>query len=158
MKILIASDIHGSALYCRQLLDAWDREKPEEVVLLGDILYHGPRNDLPEAYDPKSVLALLNERRDRILCVRGNCDTEVDQMVLTFPILSEYAWMLLPGNRRIFATHGHIWHPDHLPPLAAGTSCCTGIRMSPHGKCAEASGASIRDPFPFPRGTVRGAI
>ena len=72
MKILIASDIHGSALYCRQLLDAWDREKPEEVVLLGDILYHGPRNDLPEAYDPKSVLALLNERRDRILCVRGN--------------------------------------------------------------------------------------
>ncbi len=120
MKILIASDIHGSALYCRQLLDAWDREKPEEVVLLGDILYHGPRNDLPEAYDPKSVLGLLNERRDRILCVRGNCDTEVDQMVLTFPILSEYAWMLLPGNRRIFATHGHIWHLDHLPPLAAG--------------------------------------
>ena len=120
MKILIASDLHGSAHYCRKLLEAWDRENPEQAVLLGDILYHGPRNDLPEEYDPKKVLAMLNGRRDRILCVRGNCDTEVDQMVLEFPILAEYAWILLPENRRIFATRGHVWHPEHLPPMAAG--------------------------------------
>ena len=120
MKILIASDLHGSARFCRKLLEAWDRENPERVVLLGDILYHGPRNDLPDEYDPKTVLAMLNERRERILCVRGNCDTEVDQMVLAFPILAEYAWILLSENCRIFVTHGHLWHPEHLPPMAAG--------------------------------------
>jgi putative phosphoesterase len=119
MKLVIASDIHGSALYCRQLLDAWDREKPEEVVLLGDILYHGPRNDLPEAYDPKSVLGLLNERRDRILCVRGNCDTEVDQMVLNFPILADYVWLYLDGLS-VLATHGHHHNTATPPPLKKG--------------------------------------
>ena len=91
MKLLIASDIHGAADCCRSLLDAWDREGADRLLLLGDILYHGPRNDLPPAYAPKQVLALLNARRDRIFCVRGNCDTEVDQMVLEFPILADYA-------------------------------------------------------------------
>ena len=89
MKMLIASDIHGSAYWCRKLTEAWDRENPERVLLLGDLLYHGPRNDLPDAYNPKEVLAMLNARKDRILCVRGNCDTEVDQMVLDFPILAD---------------------------------------------------------------------
>ena len=119
MSILIASDIHGSAYYCRKLLDAWDREKPERTVLLGDLLYHGPRNDLPEEYDPKAVISLLNARRDRILCVRGNCDTEVDQMVLEFPILADYAWIAAEGCS-LFATHGHVYNTDHLPPLRAG--------------------------------------
>ena len=119
MKMLIASDIHGSAHYCRKLLDAWDREEPERVLLLGDILYHGPRNDLPEEYAPKEVIAMLNPRKDRILCVRGNCDTEVDQMVLEFPILADYAWIAADG-RRIFATHGHVYNIKNLPPLCAG--------------------------------------
>ena len=119
MKMLIASDIHGSAHYCRKLLDAWDREEPERVLLLGDILYHGPRNDLPEEYAPKEVIAMLNARKDRILCVRGNCDTEVDQMVLEFPILADYAW-IAADECRIFATHGHVYNTKNLPPLRAG--------------------------------------
>ena len=119
MKLLIASDIHGSAAGCRKLLEAWDREKPERVLLLGDILYHGPRNDLPEEYAPRAVIAMLNERRESLLCVRGNCDTEVDQMVLDFPILADYAW-IADGECRIFATHGHVYNTEHLPPLQPG--------------------------------------
>ena len=119
MKMLIASDIHGSAFYCRKLLDAWDREQPERVLLLGDLLYHGPRNDLPEEYNPKEVLAMLNARKESILCVRGNCDTEVDQMVLEFPILADYAWIAADGCR-IFAPHGHVYNTKNPPPLRAG--------------------------------------
>ena len=89
MKLMIASDLHGSAYYTHQLLDTWDREGAPRLFLLGDILYHGPRNDLPEGYAPKEVLAMLNERKDRIFCVRGNCDGEVDQMVLDFPIMAD---------------------------------------------------------------------
>jgi hypothetical protein len=119
MKLMIASDIHGSSLYAGQLLDAFDREQPERLLLLGDILYHGPRNDLPEGYAPKAVIELLNERKNHILCVRGNCDTEVDQMVLQFPILADYC-ILWAGDRMIFATHGHHFGLDHLPPLQPG--------------------------------------
>ena len=103
MKLMIASDLHGSAYYTHQLLDAWDREGAPRLFLLGDILYHGPRNDLPEGYAPKEVLAMLNERRDRIFCVRGNCDGEVDQMVLDFPIMADYA-VLTEGERLIYRT------------------------------------------------------
>ncbi len=116
---MIASDIHGSSYYCEKMLKAWDREQADRLILLGDILYHGPRNDLPKDYAPKEVLALLNERKSSILCVRGNCDTEVDQMVLQFPILADYA-ILYVGNRMIYATHGHNFHKDALPPLQPG--------------------------------------
>ena len=119
MKILIASDIHGSALFCRRLMEAWDREEPDRVLLLGDLLYHGPRNDLPEEYNPKQVIALLNERKESLLCVRGNCDTEVDQMVLDFPLMADYALLCIDGLR-VYATHGHIFNPDRLPPLQPG--------------------------------------
>ena len=119
MKLMIASDLHGSAYYTHQLLDAWDREGAPRLFLLGDILYHGPRNDLPEGYAPKEVLAMLNERKDRIFCVRGNCDGEVDQMVLDFPILADYA-VLTAGERLIYATHGHVYNTAHLPPLQPG--------------------------------------
>ena len=91
MKLMIVSDLHGSAFYCRQLLAAMEREQPDKLLLLGDILYHGPRNDLPEGYAPKEVIAMLNPLRERLLCVRGNCDTEVDQMVLEFPNMDDYA-------------------------------------------------------------------
>ncbi len=119
MKLMIASDIHGSSFYCRALLQAMDREKPDKLLLLGDILYHGPRNDLPRDYAPKEVIQMLNDRRDQIFCVRGNCDTEVDQMVLSFPVLADYA-VFWAENRLIYATHGHVFHPGHLPPMAPG--------------------------------------
>ena len=119
MKLMIASDIHGSAYYCRQLLEAFSREGAERLLLLGDILYHGPRNDLPQGYAPKQVLAMLNERKTQLFCVRGNCDTEVDQMVLEFPILAEYC-LLTAGNRLIYATHGHNYNLSALPPLQPG--------------------------------------
>ncbi len=119
MKWLIASDIHGSQLYCEEIIKAYHREQADRILLLGDILYHGPRNDLPEGYAPKKVIQMLNALRDVILCVRGNCDTEVDQMVLEFPILADYA-VLTAGNRLIYATHGHIYNNGNLPPLCPG--------------------------------------
>ena len=119
MKYLIASDIHGSAFYCAQLLEALHREGADTLLLLGDLLYHGPRNDLPDGYAPKEVIALLNARKDRILCVRGNCEAEVDQMVLEFPVLADYA-LLWAGERMIFATHGHHHNKDAMPPLQPG--------------------------------------
>lgn len=119
MKLMIASDIHGSAYYCRALLDAYAREGARKLVLLGDILYHGPRNDLPRDYDPKAVIALLNAHKDELLCVRGNCDSDVDQMVLDFPIMAQYA-VLVAGGRLIYATHGHVHNNANLPPLKAG--------------------------------------
>ena len=119
MRLLIASDIHGSARYCGELMKAWDREGAVRMLLLGDILYHGPRNDLPEEYAPKRVIPMLNERKRDILCVRGNCDTEVDQMVLEFPIMADYALIEAEGYR-IYATHGHVFHTGHLQHLQEG--------------------------------------
>ena len=119
MKWLIASDIHGSAYYCRKLLDAYEREKADRLLLLGDLLYHGPRNDLPEGYAPKEVIELLNAKKDEILCVRGNCEAEVDQMVLHFPVMAEYA-LLSEGRRLLFVTHGHVFNNKNLPPLKPG--------------------------------------
>ena len=119
MKLMIASDIHGSAYWCERLLAAYRREGAEKLLLLGDVLYHGPRNDLPREYAPKRVIEMLNGMKDEILCVRGNCDTEVDQMVLDFPILAPYALIPL-GERMLFATHGHIHHAASLPPLKKG--------------------------------------
>ena len=116
MKLMIASDIHGSATYCERMLNAYRREEAERLLLLGDILYHGPRNDLPEGYAPKEVIAMLNPVKRDILCVRGNCDTEVDQMVLEFPILADYCFLEMEGVT-MFATHGHVYNPQNLPPL-----------------------------------------
>ena len=119
MKLMIASDIHGSAYYCKALLQAFEKEQADRLLLLGDILYHGPRNDLPRDYAPKEVLAMLNDMQDKIFCVRGNCDTEVDQMVLSFPILADYC-ILTAGERLIYATHGHNHNLQALPPLQKG--------------------------------------
>jgi len=119
MKLLIASDIHGSAYYCRKLLEAYKKEQAGKLILLGDVLYHGPRNDLPRDYAPKEVIAMLNPMKEEILCVRGNCDTEVDQMVLEFPIMAEYGFLYEKGHM-IFLTHGHVFNEKNLPMLKKG--------------------------------------
>lgn len=116
MKLMIASDIHGSARWCRAMLDAMQREDPARLLLLGDLLYHGPRNDLPDEYAPKEVIAMLNGARDRLLCVRGNCEAEVDQMVLNFPVMADYC-ALMWEDHVLYATHGHLHGEDNPPPL-----------------------------------------
>ena len=120
MKILICSDIHGDLDSMQKILSAYEIEKAEKMVILGDLLYHGPRNDLPSTYAPKKVISLLNENKEKLLCVRGNCDTEVDQMVLEFPILADYAFLELDGLS-VFATHGHHHNTVTPPPIAPGS-------------------------------------
>jgi len=116
---MIASDIHGSAFYCRKMLDAYEASGACRLILLGDILYHGPRNDLPRDYAPKEVAAMLNRMKTQLLCVRGNCEAEVDQMMLDFPVMADYMVMWLDGHM-VFATHGHTHNCENVPPLAEG--------------------------------------
>ena len=137
MKLLIASDIHGAADWCARLMDAIDAENPDRVVLLGDLLYHGPRNDLPEDYAPKKVIGMLNGIAEKVIAVRGNCEAEVDQMVLDFPCMAEYNILLDPdanggAGMTIFLTHGHAWGPgihnsvDVWPELPQGSALVYG--------------------------------
>lgn len=125
MKWIIASDIHGSKYYCEKLIERFNEEKADKILLLGDILYHGPRNDLPGGHDPKGVIEILNGYKDKILCVRGNCDAEVDQMVLEFPIMADYL-LITEGDKTIFATHGHIYNETNLPPMGMGDIILNG--------------------------------
>ncbi len=118
-RLIAASDLHGSAHWCRLLLQAFSAEQPERLILLGDLLYHGPRNSLPDDYNPKEVINLLNTVSDRLLCVRGNCDARVDQAVLHFPILADYA-VIRAAGRLIYATHGDVYRQDNPPPLCPG--------------------------------------
>ena len=138
MKFLIASDLHGDLAATKRLIEVYENEQADRLVLLGDILYHGPRNDLPAGYDPKGVIALLNSYREQILAVRGNCDTEVDQMVLEFPILADYAVIPLENGGLAYLTHGHRYHEQTPPPFGkkdvllhghthvAGITACQG--------------------------------
>ncbi len=117
MRYIIASDIHGDAVCCRALLDAAEKEGADKLLLLGDILYHGPRNDLPDGYAPKQVIELLNANADKIICVRGNCDAEVDQMVLSFLIMSDFERVCDEQSGKVLIlSHGHVYSPDKLPP------------------------------------------
>lgn len=135
MKWMIASDLHGSAYGCRRLLAAYEAEQAERLLLLGDLLYHGPRNDLPREYAPKQVIAMLNERKQELVCVRGNCDCEVDQMVLEFPILSDYC-ILTEQKTVVIATHGHL--PSERLPLRPGEILLQGHTHVP-GKFEQGS-------------------
>lgn len=115
MKLMVASDIHGSFEACKLIFDKYAEIKADKLLLLGDILYHGPRNNLPDSYEPKAVIELLNNNKEKILCVRGNCDTEVDQMVLDFPIMADYIYFV-QDDLTIFATHGHHYSFECPPP------------------------------------------
>ncbi len=137
MKLLIASDLHGSSHYVEKLSLRIQAEQPDKILLLGDLLYHGPRNALPEQYDTKAVAAFLNGIKNQLLCVRGNCDTEVDQMVLAFPILADYCLLELDGHT-VFATHGHRFNRDNLPPMGMGEILLHGHTHIPeNGVCGD---------------------
>lgn len=143
MKYFVASDIHGSATFCQRMLDAYFKEGADRLILLGDILYHGPRNDLPEGYAPKQVISMLNDVKSELFCVRGNCDTEVDQMVLNFPILADYALIPL-GKRTVFVTHGHRYNTDSPPPMKQGDILLHGHTHVP--ACTEFNGCLYVNP------------
>ena len=131
MKWMIASDLHGSYYYAQQLQQAFEREQADRLLFLGDLLYHGPRNDLPRDYAPKQVIPLLNRLAPKLLCVRGNCDAEVDQMVLAFPVLADYA-VLPVGQRLVYVTHGHVFNPDNMPAAPAIDLFLYGHTHLPH--------------------------
>lgn len=136
---MVTSDIHGSAFYAEKMMRAFDMEQADKILILGDILYHGPRNELPYGYAPKEVIEILNEKKDCILAVRGNCDTEVDQMVLGFPILADYCVIVERTkkceNKFIYATHGHLYNENKMLPLQKGDVLLNGHTHVP--KCID---------------------
>lgn len=134
MNLMIASDLHGSAYYCELLWKIYEKEGAERLLFLGDLLYHGPRNDLPKDYAPKKVIEMFNAHKNDVLCVRGNCEAEVDQMVLQFPVLADYAWLEI-GKARIFATHGHLFGGQ--PPLKAGDILLHGHTHIPRNETVD---------------------
>ena len=149
MKLMIASDIHGSARFCAQLMERLAAEAPDQVLLLGDLLYHGPRNALPEEYDCPKVCAMLNGIKEKIAAVRGNCDCEVDQMVLEFPIMADYALLDIDGVT-IYATHGHLWSEEAPPLMGAATILLGGHThvpaCTPHGTFTYMNPGSVSIP------------
>ena len=124
MKLLIASDLHGSALYTRRLLDVAQSFDPDLLVILGDVYNHGPRNPLPEGYAPLEVAERLNAVKDRLLVIKGNCDSEVDQMISEFHFVESAALHI--GGKTLYLSHGHVFHPDHLPAIPAGSAFAYG--------------------------------
>jgi putative phosphoesterase len=136
MKLMIASDIHGDATRAREVLEIYEREGAQKLILLGDLLYFGPRNTLTERYDPQGVIRLLNENKEKILCVRGNCDAEVDQMVLDFPIMAEYAYLCIDGHSMLL-THGHKINKEASNMLSKGEILIHGHT---HVLCIESFG------------------
>ena len=149
MKLLIASDIHGSAYYCGKLMQVMEQEQPDKLLLLGDLLYHGPRNDLPRDYAPKAVIPMLSAHQDKIIAVRGNCEAEVDQMVLPFPILADYA-VIPAGERLIYLSHGHKFGETTPPPFAKGDILLGGhthvAKIADHGDYVYLNPGSVSIP------------
>ena len=125
MKLMLISDIHGSAHYLKRALEVYKKGHFDRLVILGDVLYHGPRNPLPEGYDPKAVAVMLNEMKDEIIAIGGNCDSQVDQMVLEFPVLQESSHILMEDGA-LYLCHGHKLIEDALPSLPKDTIICHG--------------------------------
>ncbi|WP_372378106.1 phosphodiesterase [Vibrio natriegens] len=151
MKLFFASDLHGSLPATRETIDLFVESGADHLVLLGDILYHGPRNPIPEGYNPAEVAELLNQYSKQIIAVRGNCDSEVDQMLLTFPMMMDYAWVLLESGQRLFLTHGHIYNGSHRPELKEGDVIAHGHTHIPVAESQD--GITIFNPgsMTFPR-------
>ena len=124
-KYAIASDIHGSATWCKRLLEDIEAQGVDRIILLGDLMYHGPRNPLPEGYDPAEVAQMLNEVADKVVAVRGNCDSEVDQMLLDFPCTADYT-IIVDDGRQLFCTHGHLDLDETISKLPEGSIVLTG--------------------------------
>ena len=133
MKILFLSDIHGVPSALEQALAAAEPLGCDRIVLLGDLLYHGPRNGVPDFYDPVKVVAILNSLKEKIIAVRGNCDAEVDQMMFEFPMMGDYA-ILETEKEKFFLTHGHLWNESRLPPAGTGTVLAHGHTHIPELK------------------------
>jgi putative phosphoesterase len=125
MKLFFIADIHGSYHHLQRGLDCFEQEQADQIIILGDALYHGPRNPLPQGYDPPHVAPLLNQYKDRIIAVRGNCDCEVDQMLIEYPMLGDYAVVFI-DSRKLFLTHGHIFSPSNPPALPPGSIFASG--------------------------------
>lgn len=125
MKLFIMSDIHGSSYFLKKAIECFKNEQASSIIILGDQLYHGPRNDLPREYNPKACIEMLNKLSTKIIAVRGNCDAEVEEMVLNYPLSSTYSFLML-GEKRIFLTHGHIYNDEKYPPLCKGDSLFLG--------------------------------
>ncbi len=142
MKIVIASDIHGSAYWCELLLQAFENENADKLLLLGDLLYHGPRNDFPDGYEPRRVFDLLNRYADKITAIRGNCDSEVDQMVLDFPMMADYA-LLTDKDRTLFATHGHLFNSENPPQTTEKTALLNGHFHAPRNERLSSGGLYV---------------
>lgn len=136
MKLFFISDIHGSVYYLEKALERYEKEQADYIIILGDILYHGARNPLPKAYNPKGVIELLNKLSKKIIAVRGNCDSEVDQMVLNFPLSGTYSNLLL-GDQRLFLTHGHIYNKEKMVELEKGSVFAYGHTHIPELKIIE---------------------
>ncbi len=143
MKLLFLSDIHGSVFFTKQALEIFEKENADYLIILGDQLYHGPRNPLPKGYDPKEAASLLNEYSDKIIAVRGNCDSEVDQMMLDYPIMSDYSTVFY-NDKRIFVTHGHIYNQVNMPKLSSGDVLVHGHTHIPVAE--KKDGISILNP------------
>lgn len=146
MKLMFASDIHGSAYWTKALRAAWEREAPAKLILLGDILYHGPRNPLPREYDPPTVVEILTGMKQEILCVRGNCEAEVDQMVLPFPVMADYMALWLDDGPMAFVTHGHLYNEGNLPMLKRGDVLIHGHTHVPIIRWHEEEGYTYLNP------------
>ena len=125
MKLLILSDIHGFSDPLEYILKAFYEENCTMILFLGDALYHGPRNSIDDGYNASRTIEILNSLSDKILAVRGNCDSEVDQMVLDYSLLSDYH-MVFDGMRKIFFTHGHIYNRANMPLLNRGDIFASG--------------------------------
>ena len=149
MKLMIASDLHGSAYFTQKLMERYRLEQPDKLLLLGDLLYHGPRNALPQDYSCPDVATQLNAVKDSIVAVRGNCDCEVDQMVLEFPMMGDYALLEVNGLS-LYATHGHMWGEAYPPAMSPGAILVTGHThvpaCVPHGRFTYVNPGSVSIP------------
>ncbi|CAE6952760.1 Phosphodiesterase YfcE [Vibrio sp. B1REV9] len=154
MKLFFASDLHGSLPATEETIQLFLASGAQHLILLGDTLNHGPRNPIPEGYNPTQVAELLNQYSEHIISVRGNCDSEVDQMLLNFPMMADYAWLLLESGQRMFLTHGHLYNSAKRPPLRSGDIIAHGHTHVPVAEMQEEAVIFNPGSMTFPRNAL----